>query len=333
MPNDSLSVQEVAQLLGISKNTVYDLVKKNELPSYRVGHKLRIDMQDIERYKAKSKTDGNITPTMQTDVLMGTYKVPTIIPFMQNPENKQVDPISLPANANNLIICGQDMILDMLTSHLARAPYNIKALRSYIGSYNALVELYKGNVSISSAHLWDAESDTYNLPYIRRLLPGHSCLVVNLAYRMQGFYVAKGNPKEIKTWEDLTKPNIVMMNRELGCGVRVLIDEILRTKGIKKSQIKGYNNSEFSHIAVASAVARGDADVGVGNEKTSDQVANIDFVPLKKEQLDLVIPKDVIYEPQLQAILQILNSASFQSELVGIGGYDIHDTGKIIAEI
>lgn len=328
--NETLSVQEVADLLSISKNTVYDLIKRKQIPSYRVGHKIRIDLQDIEQYKAKSKTDIS-GPSQASGMLIGSYTAPTVQPAAAKAEYAHA-PRNHSSSYSDLIICGQDMLLDILASYLARAPYNLKALRSYIGSYNGLVELYKGNVSIASAHLWDAETNTYNLTYLHSLLPGFSCYVVNLAYRMQGFYVRKGNPKNIQTWEDLARPGTVMINRELGCGVRVLIDESLKMHGIGKQNLIGYNNTEFSHISVASAVARGDADAAVGNEKTSHQVDNIDFIPIQKERLDLIIPKDLIHESNLQAVLEILNSEAFKAELLGIGGYDISDTGKIIAE-
>jgi putative molybdopterin biosynthesis protein len=334
MPNnESLSVQEVAELLGISKNTVYDLIKRNQIPSYRVGHKLRIDYQDIELYKAKSRSGTSQTFGNNSGILVGSYNIPPSVASSSKSDYSHKISANASSSFNNLIICGQDMLLDILASYLERPPYNLKALRSYTGSYNGLVELYKGNVSIASAHLWDAQTNSYNLPYLHSLLPGFSCYVVNLAYRMQGFYVAKGNPKGILAWEDLAKPNITMINRELGCGVRVLIDESIKLHGVSKQSIVGYHNNEFSHISVASAVARGDADVSVGNEKTSHQVENIDFVPIQKERLDLIIPKDVIHESTLGAVLEILNSAFFKSELLGIGGYDISDTGKIIAEI
>ena len=51
----ALTPLEVAEILKISKNTVYELVKRGELNSYKVGNKLRIEMQDIEEYKNKSK--------------------------------------------------------------------------------------------------------------------------------------------------------------------------------------------------------------------------------------------------------------------------------------
>ena len=46
----SLTPLEVAELLKITKNTVYELIKRGELPSYKIGKKIRIDMNDVEYY-------------------------------------------------------------------------------------------------------------------------------------------------------------------------------------------------------------------------------------------------------------------------------------------
>ncbi len=311
----SLSVQEVAEFLDISKNTVYDLIHRGELASYRIGRKVRVDMQDIENYKNKSRTDsgGRLVGELHTP--------PASLPAISSPASL----------GDGVIICGQDMLLDVLAQYLLRPPYNFRALRSYIGSYNGLLEVYRGKATITSVHLWDGERDEYNLPYVRYLLPGISCLLVNLAYRMQGFYVAKGNPKNILSWEDLTRPDVIMLNREIGCGVRVLVDESLKKLGISPAQIHGYEHCDTSHLAVASAVSRGLVDVAIGNQKSALQVDNIDFIPVKKERLDLVIPQSTP-QPYLNAFLEVLNSQAFRDEVRGIGGYDFEQTGKIIAE-
>jgi len=318
--NSGLSTQEVAEILNISKNTVYELIRRGELSSYRIGRKVRIDEIDIEAYKNKSRT--NITQENTSEFKYGDE----LIVNKQN--SKSFHPVT--NYKNNFIICGQDILLDVLTRHLERHPKGLQALRCYIGSYNGLVELYRGNVTVATSHLWDGDTGEYNISYIPRLLPGIPCVIVHLVCRMQGFYVAKGNPKKINDWKDLTRSDVLMINRERGCGVRVLIDEQLRKQGISSKLINGYEKEELSHLAVASTVARGDADVGVGNEKASLQVNNIDFVPLQKERYDLIIKKEDINTPPIQAMLEILNSKEFQMELLGIGGYDISDTGKII---
>lgn len=304
----SLTPVEVAELLKITKNTVYELIKRGELPSYKVGKKIRVDIKDVEEYINSQKT-GKVKDT--------------------HFNNKNID-IS---NNSKIIISGQDVILDILARYVEKKLDGVNTFRSYIGSYNALYELYNGRVSIASSHLWDFETDEYNGPFVKKLLPGIPCVLINLAYRMQGFYVAKGNPKEIKTWEDLTRPNITLVNREKGAGTRVLLDGKLRLLNFNGNHIKGYDNEELSHLGVASTVSRGIADVGLGNEKAALQVNNIDFIPLHKERYDLVIKKEDLQNPVYKTIINIINSAEFKAELQGLGGYDLTDTGKIIAEV
>ncbi|HBG5346497.1 TPA: helix-turn-helix transcriptional regulator [Clostridioides difficile] len=304
----SLTPVEVAELLKITKNTVYELIKRGELPSYKVGKKIRVDIKDVEEYINSQKT-GKVKDT--------------------HFNNKNID-----INNNfKIIISGQDVILDILARSVEKKLDGINTFRSYIGSYNALYELYNGRVSIASSHLWDFETDDYNSTFVKKLLPGIPCVLINLAYRMQGFYVAKGNPKEINTWEDLTKPNITIVNREKGSGTRVLLDGKLRLLNFNGKNIKGYDNEELSHLGVASTVSRGIADVGLGNEKAALQVNNIDFIPLHKERYDLVIKKEDLQNPVYQTIISIINSTEFKAELQGLGGYDLTDTGKTISKV
>jgi putative molybdopterin biosynthesis protein len=234
---------------------------------------------------------------------------------------------------NGFVICGQDILLDILSRYLQLHPNGVQALRSYVGSYNGLYELYQGNVQMTAAHLWDGDSGQYNIPYVRRMLPGIPALVVHLACRIQGFYVARGNPKNIKGWEDLKRKDITIINREKGSGTRVLLDEYLRKLGIASNSIKGYNRESTSHLAIASTVARGGADLGVGNEKSGLQVKGIEFIPLQTERYELVIKKEDIDKAPFQAVLEILRSPEFKMDLEGIGGYDLTEIGQIVAEV
>lgn len=79
-------------------------------------------------------------------------------------------------------------------------------------------------------------------------------------------------------------------------------------------------------------VARGKGDFGIGIEKVAKQIDNIDFIPLQKERYDLVIKTNDLEKPIYKQILNIINSDDFKDELEGLGGYDLKDTGKIIAE-
>ncbi|SHI61790.1 helix-turn-helix transcriptional regulator [Propionispora hippei] len=300
--------EEVAKILKISRFTVYEMIKRGDLTAYRIGRKVRVEAPDLEIYINKSKGLPVAAPAK-------TY--PPDVPF---------------AAHDGLILCGQDIILDILTKHLEREMPHIQFLRKYIGSVDGLLSLYRGTANAVTAHLWDSDTDSYNLPYVRHLLPGHRTLIINLVHRMEGFYVAKGNPKQINTWQDLARTGIRFVNREHGAGARVLLDEQLRLAGIEHAAITGYSHEELSHLAVASCVGRGEADVGLGIEKAALQVLTVDFIPLKKERYDLVIRKEDMAKPQFQTLLSILRSKSFHNELAGMGGYDISQTGTIIAE-
>lgn len=309
----ALTPLEVANILKISKNTVYELVKRGDINSYRVGNKLRIGMNDIEEYKNRAKKNPSINQN----------NIDRIESHTSITESSQVQ------KENRFVICGQDIILDILSRYLQQHPRGVQALRSYVGSYNGLYALYNDNVQIATAHLWDSETGQYNVPYVKRMLPGIPAIIVHLAKRMQGFYVAKGNPKEIKVWEDLKRVDISIINREKGSGTRILLDEHLKKLGISANNLCGYERESFSHLGVASAVSRGEADFGIGNEKTGEQVKGIDFIPLQVESYELVIKKEDIHKPYFETVLQILNSEDFKNEIEGIGGYDLEDLGKI----
>jgi putative molybdopterin biosynthesis protein len=306
--NDSTSFtpEEVAKILKISRYTVYEMIKRGDLSAYRIGRKVRVQPHDLEAYIKSSKG----TSAIQSNSILPNASV----------------------KHEGFIICGQDVMLDILTRHLELTLPHIRFLRSYVGSINGLNALYQGNADAVTAHLWDGDTDNYNTPYVRRLLPGHRALIINLAYRTAGFFVAKGNPKDITSWQDLTKPDILLVNREKGSGARVLLDEKLRSLSIEHKNIKGYEREETSHFSVASSVARGEADVGVGIEKAALQVKEMDFIPLQRERYDLVILKEDAAKEEFQTLLSIIRSQTFKNELRGIGGYDVSQTGEIIAE-
>ena len=181
--NSSLTPQEVADMLKIAKTTVYELIKRGDLNAYRIGNKMRIELDEIEDYKNRKK---GVKPSIQS--------------LSPNVESAELQNDS--SSYSGFVICGQDIMLDILSRYIETHRFGTRVLRSYIGSYNGLYAMYMKGASIATAHLWDMETNSYNLPYIKRLLPGVPVVVVHLAKRMQGFYVLKGNPKNIKEWSD-----------------------------------------------------------------------------------------------------------------------------------
>lgn len=316
----SLTPEEVAEILKIKKNTVYELIKRGDLAAYRIGRKFRIELKDVEAYKERSKES--------TQAPLNKGLPPIQFSTLMNKGN-EIKAFSKPG----LIICGQDILLDILSYHLENNPDGVRVYRKHVGSFIGLNAVYEGKADIAGAHLWDSDTDTYNIPYVRRLLPGIPTVVYHMAMRTEGFYVKPGNPLKIKHWEDLARSDVRFINREPGSGARVLLDEKLRKLAINRLGINGYSNVENSHTAVAIAVARGLADVGMGNQKAAMQVEGIEFFPLQQERYELVIKEEDLNKPVVQLLLNILSSSSFKEEIEGLGGYEVSECGRLVARV
>ncbi len=312
--NISYTTEEISKLLKISKLTVYDLIKKGDLASYRVGKQMRVDASDLEAYKQRSKGSQQIVR-----------------------ESLSVQPDVVSAARNNLgarsiVITGQDISLDILGRHIEKYTPTLRPLRSNVGSLDSLISMYNGHSDVVSTHLIDGDTGEYNIPYIRKLLVGSSYVVINLLSRQAGLFVQKGNPRNLKGWDDLSQPDLRVINREKGSGARVLLDEQLRLHGISAQELLGYEDELTNHLGVAAKVAGGEADVGVGIEKAAAIVDGVDFVPLISERYDLVIMKNSENNTLIDLIIEILKSSSFQQELAAISGYDLSQTGKVLYE-
>jgi putative molybdopterin biosynthesis protein len=331
MESALLTAEEVARQLRIKKYTVYELIKRGELSSSKVGKQVRVSQADIDSYLQAGKSGPRSHPAS-----LGDAEYPGLPPLSGDADEPGFHRASAAlvrertrhedAAFPPLIICGQDACLDLLVAKVVGFGGN--ALRSYMGSYNALYTLYHENVTMSAAHLWDGETDTYNYPFIRRLLPGLPVGVLRLAGRMQGFYVKAGNPLNIRDWRDLARPELTLINRELGCGTRILLDQKLRLLGIDGAAIRGYTRESTSHMVCASTVARGGADIGCGCERGGKNIAGVEFIPLQLEWYDLVFPLRIRNSPPAAALISYIAGPDFKQDLETMGGYDLSQTAR-----
>jgi len=199
---------------------------------------------------------------------------------------------------------------------------------TFAGSLGGLIALAEGEADLAGSHLWDEESDTYNVPFVRRLLPGRLVALLTLVHRRLGLIMPPGNPAGIAGLEDLARPGLRFVNRQRGAGTRVWLDAILHRLGLPAQQIAGYGDERLTHSAVAGAVAEGSADVGLGIEAAA-LAYGLDFVPLKRERYDLVIPADVWEASAVQALARWLGTDEARGAIGDLGGYDVGETGRV----
>jgi molybdate-binding protein len=201
-----------------------------------------------------------------------------------------------------------------------------------VGSLGGLMALRKGTCHLAGSHLLDTETGEYNISYIKRYLKGLKVSVFHLSLRDQGLILAKGNPKAIKSLEDLRRKDITFVNRQAGSGTRVLFDYRLAKLGIGPESIKGYEHEEFTHMAVAVDVLSGAADCGVGIYAAA-RALDLDFIPLEKEQYDLLIPSALVESPPMRLLLETIRSQEFKDRVMALGGYDPSKSGEFWKEV
>jgi putative molybdopterin biosynthesis protein len=229
-------------------------------------------------------------------------------------------------------IGSHDLTLDLLASELRRGHPNLTLTSSNVGSLGGLLALQRGETHLAGSHLLDEATGEYNLAFVRRYVPGRALVVVNLVHRIQGFIVPPGNPKSITTLADLRRDGITFINRQRGSGTRVLLDYLLTQQDIAPAQIAGYDREEFTHLAVAAAVAGGRVDVGLG-VLSAARALGMNFVAMRNEQYDLVILREFYDSELLQPLLALIRSQAFQQQVAGLGGYDVSTMGEVIAEL
>ena len=175
----------------------------------------------------------------------------------------------------------------------------------------------------------DPESGEYNVKYVKEIITNLPVKIITLVGRQQGLLVAKGNPKQISSLQDLTRKDVAYINRQSGAGTRVLLDYHLRLSGILSDRIRGYHNEEYTHLGVAAAIASERADCGLGIEAAA-QALGLDFIPLYQERYDLVIPITYYESRLLHPLLDLLWNKDFKNSVATLPGYNIDSMGKII---
>jgi len=219
--------------------------------------------------------------------------------------------------------------LDVLENQLKSSHSELTLSSSHVGSMGGLMAIKRGVCHLAGTHLLDTEDGSYNISYLAKYLPDVTVKLVHLVQRDQGLMIPPGNPKGIKGIEDLGRQDLTFINRQVGSGTRILLDYKLKQLNIKNAAINGYQNEEFTHMAVAVSVLSGAADAGLGIYAAA-KALNLDFIPVVTEQYDLAIPLEYFETAPIKILLEIINSQEFKKQVQALGGYNTENTGKVI---
>lgn len=299
MTREMMSTKEVAEYLNINEKQVYKLIQEKKLPATRITGKWTFPRRLIDAWIIRSAEDS-------------------------------VTVHDAPAPANHIVVMGShDFSIELLSHELTRVFPALSLSLSSVGSTGGLIALSKGICQAACAHLYDPETRTYNVAFLPVYLPRMPVIVVSLVYRDLGLIVPRGNPLSIASVADMARGDVKIINRQEGSGTRMFFDGELKRLDINPADVRGYGDAVATHHEAALSVFSGSADAAMGILPAAHMLG-LDFVHLARERFDLVIPRERIAHPAIDALLQVIRSEDFKAKVSRMGGYDTSITGQLI---
>jgi putative molybdopterin biosynthesis protein len=271
---------------------------------------------------------GVITTMVQADGLM---RIPSLSEGINAGDQVDIELLRPVEEVERAILCtgSHDLSIDVLGDQLKRNLPGVKIAATNVGSLGGLLSLQRRETHIAGSHLLDPATGAYNIPDIKRSIPQTPIVLVHLVRRQQGLIVRSGNPKRMEQLTDLPRSDVMFVNRQPGSGTRVLLDYELQRLHVDAGTIRGYDREEFTHMAVAVAIASELADVGLG-VKSAALALGLDFIPIGEEQYDLVILRSFFESDKGEKLLEVIRSADFKTTVEALGGYDAGTAGEVV---
>jgi molybdate transport repressor ModE-like protein len=239
----------------------------------------------------------------------------------------ELESLLAPARASLRINASHGFAVAALVEALGRlkVPVELK----YRTSTEAVAALARGECDLAGFHVAEGPFQKQSVaPYLTWLDPRSHVLIL-LAHRTQGLFAAPGNPKGVHGLDDLTRPDLRFVSRQVGSGTRVLIDLLLARHRIAPASVIGYENTEFTHAAVAAYIASGMADVGFGLEAAARRFG-LDFIALLRERYFFACDAGAVNKALLRNVVTLLRGEEMRAVINALPGYDGHNAGTVI---
>lgn len=192
---------------------------------------------------------------------------------------------------------------------------------SFRGSEESLALFSRGAVEVAGFHLEGAG--------LRRYLRSGRDVLLRFAARDQGLIVPAGNPKRLRTLEDVAARHARFVNRQRGSGTRRHVDRLLQEAGVAPEALRGYSTEEHTHLAVAATVATGRADAGFGVHAAAAKFA-LDFVPVLREHYWLAVRSATLATAPAQRLVEGLAGKALSRIARKFAGYDLSGAGDVV---
>lgn len=303
------TVQEIADILQIKKNTVYELIKRGELTASKIGKQFRISQEQLNTYIGKKKeTTLSVSNRTASDSSILQYNYLT--------------------EASGIILnSGETAIVDILRSYTLEFPSVVPLLHSFANEYNSLYSLYFGKSHFALIQLASLSSQTPDFAMIKNLLPGMELMLQPVCQSQLGLYYSSD---KINKFSDIFTSDILFINREKGSLPRILLDTYMKEQHYTPSDLLGYENECLSHLAVANAIESKKALAGIGDKSQLTAFPNINFLPITTGTMYLVMPRNSSFAYYFEKIIQLIQSDTFKHHISNLSNYTVPDNEQLI---
>jgi len=301
MSEEMMNTKGVAAYLGINEKQVYALIKAGRIPGTRVTGKWVFPKKLIDEWIEENARGG----------------------LHQARERSRSMEGALLASGSN------DPVLDFLLTGMRHSHPDFYFFCANTGSTEGLKALGSGYTDIAWTHLYDSQTERYNVPFLAKYLPDMKVVLVHLFRREIGIVAAPVNPLGIAGIENIAENKVRFVNRQEGSGTRVLLDYHLKNSGIPSDAINGYDREVYTHVEVGLSILSGEADAGIATVAVS-RLMGLHFIPVTQENFDMVLGQSTYFNKGIQALVEDLRSRGFRERFERLGGYGFEDSGKIL---
>jgi molybdate-binding protein len=273
-------------VLRIKERKVYDLAAAGDIPCTRAFGKLLFRRAAIDAWLARHASGDTGAPTVFPAVFLGSHE-----PLLE-------------------------WTLRESGSGLATF---------FDGSLDGLERFGKAEGVATGLHIFDRETQSWNVPAVEHRFTGKPAVLVEWAWRERGLIVASGNPKNIGGVGDLEGRRVAPRQPEAGS--QVLFNHLRAEAGLDADSIE-FIRPARSETDAALAVLEDQADAAFGLASVAKQY-RLDFVPVVRERFDLLVWRSEWFEAPFQKFLGLCRSEAFAEKVRTLAGYDVSGLGTV----
>lgn len=205
-----------------------------------------------------------------------------------------------------------------LLAHALALSSGIRLIALPRSSRSALELLKVGLVHAAGVHLCRSSERGGNARVVREIL-GEGFALLHVTRWEEG--VVTKPSLRFASARSLARTDLRWVGREPGSGARQCLDELLEGR-------RPPRRLASDHRGVVEAVRSGWADAGVCLRLPGEE-AGLAFLSVRREDYDLCLPRSLLGDWRIKALIEAVRSIAFKRTLRELPGYETERTGEI----